>query len=279
MGFRSIMICAGSSWFRLGFRCLSHLFPPLSLLRTGVLFHHCLLVRIGSSWGFGACLPSSLLVLSSGQGFCSIMICWFLLVLAGVPVLVSHILSSLVRVLVSLLLSFSFLRERVLSFFFPSGQGCIFVCRNPSWNQDEPTNHDGTQPLSGGKQEEGTRETSTGTPARTTRNQPSIMERNPLPEVRKKRENKGDKHRNWNLSRNEDPPNHEGTKAVCSKDWGPHSAQECLGKNRIWFLQHQNHNFALTTLPFSYKCRTVKGPPDRLCTICIYNVHTSKHTY
>ena len=45
-------------------------------------------------FGSGACLPSSLVFLSSGKGFCSIMICWFLLVPAGVPVLVSFLLSS-----------------------------------------------------------------------------------------------------------------------------------------------------------------------------------------
>ena len=43
---------------------------------------------------------------------CSIMICWFLLVPAGVPVLVSILLSSLILVLVSLLLSFFFPQER-----------------------------------------------------------------------------------------------------------------------------------------------------------------------
>ena len=43
------------------------------------------------------------------------MICWFLLVPAGVAVLVSLLLSSLVPVLVSLL----------LSFFFPHERGCV----------------------------------------------------------------------------------------------------------------------------------------------------------
>ena len=85
---------AGSSWFRLGFRCLSPFFSFLSFLRKGVLFHHDLLVPLGSGWGSGACLPSSLFFLSSGKGFCSIMICWFLLVPAGVPVLVSLLLFS-----------------------------------------------------------------------------------------------------------------------------------------------------------------------------------------
>ena len=167
---------AGSSWFRLGFRCLSPFFSLLSFLRKGVLFHHDLLVPLGSGWGFGACLPSSLFFgsvalspffsllsflrkgvlfhhdllvlpgsgwgsgaclpsslffgsgaclpsslffLSSGQGFCSIMICWFLLVPAGVPVLVSLLLSSLVPVLVSPSL-----------FFLSSGKGfcSIMIC-------------------------------------------------------------------------------------------------------------------------------------------------------
>ena len=98
---------AGASWFRLGFRCLSPFFSLLSFLRKGVLFHHDLLVSLGSGWGSGACLPSSLFFgsgacplsslffLSSGKGFCSIiMICWFLVVPAGVPVLVSLLLSS-----------------------------------------------------------------------------------------------------------------------------------------------------------------------------------------
>ena len=85
---------AGSSWFRLGFRCLSPFFSLLSFLRKGVLFHHDLLVRPGFGWGSVACLPSSLFFLSSGQGFCSIMICWLLLVPAVVPVLVSVLLSS-----------------------------------------------------------------------------------------------------------------------------------------------------------------------------------------
>ena len=85
---------AGSSWFRLGFRCLSPFFSFLSFLRKGVLFHHDLLVPLGSGWSSGACLPSSLFFLSSGKGFCSIMICWFLLVPAGVPVLVSLLLFS-----------------------------------------------------------------------------------------------------------------------------------------------------------------------------------------
>ena len=129
--------------------------------------------------------------------------------------------------------------------------------RNPSRNQEEPANHDGTEPLSWGKKEKRRRETSTGTPAGTKRNQQIMMEQNPFPEERKKREEgrqapepqpeprgtskswwnrtpflrkerkekKGDKHRN--PSRNqEEPANHEGTKAVSSKNWEPHSAQE-----------------------------------------------------
>ena len=141
-GFCSIVICwffLGRLGFRclspffslLGFRCLSPFFSLLSFLRKGVLFHHDLLVLPGSGWGSGACLPSSLFFgsgaclpsslffLSSGKGFCSIMICWFFLVPAGVPVLVSLIiLSSLVPVLVSLL----------LSSFFPQDRGSVPSC-------------------------------------------------------------------------------------------------------------------------------------------------------
>ena len=62
--------------------------------------------------------------------------------------------------------------------------------RNPSWNQEEPANNDGTEPPSWGKKEERRRETSTGTPAGTRRNQQIMMEQNPFPfpEERKKRE-------------------------------------------------------------------------------------------
>jgi len=100
-------------------------FSLLSFLRKGVLFHHDLLFPPGSGWGSGdllvplgsglgsrACLPSSLFFLSSGKGFCSIMICWFFLVPAGVSVFVSLNLSSLVPVLVSLLLSSFFPQDR-----------------------------------------------------------------------------------------------------------------------------------------------------------------------
>ena len=113
------MIC----WFLLvpaGFLVFVFLLlSSFSPQERGVLFHHDLLVPLGcgggSGWGSGACLPSSLFSLSPGKGFCSIMICWFLLVPAGVPVLVSLLLSSLVPVLVSLL----------LSFFFPHERGCV----------------------------------------------------------------------------------------------------------------------------------------------------------
>ena len=72
--------------------------------------------------------------------------------------------------------------------------------RNPSRNQEEPANHDGTEPLSWGKKEEkrretstGTkeerrRETSTGTLAGTRRNQQIMMEQNPCPEEGKTKE-------------------------------------------------------------------------------------------
>ena len=68
--------------------------------------------------------------------------------------------------------------------------------RNRSRNQEEPANHDGTEPLSWGKKEERRRETSTGTKEREEGRQapepqpePGIMmEQNPFPEERKKRE-------------------------------------------------------------------------------------------
>ena len=114
---------AGSSWFWLGFQCLSPFFSflwfrclcpffsLLSFLRTGVLFQHDLLVPLGSGWGSGACLPSSLFFLSSGKGFCSIMVCLFLLVPAGVPVLVS-----------------------LLPSFFPQERGSVASCyAGSSW--------------------------------------------------------------------------------------------------------------------------------------------------
>ena len=62
---------------------------------NGVLFHHDFLVPGGSGSGAGACLPSSFFLLFSGNGLCSIMISWFLLVPVLVLVLVS--LLSLVR--------------------------------------------------------------------------------------------------------------------------------------------------------------------------------------
>ena len=70
-----------------GVPCLSPFFSLLSFLRIGVLFHHDLLLPLGSVWASGACLPSCLFFLSSGKGFCSIMICWFFLVPAEVPCL------------------------------------------------------------------------------------------------------------------------------------------------------------------------------------------------
>ena len=87
------MIC----WFLLvpaGVPVLVSLLLSSFFLQDGVLFHHDLLAPPGSGWGSGACLPSSLFFLFSGNGICSIMICWFLLVPAGVPVLVSLFLSS-----------------------------------------------------------------------------------------------------------------------------------------------------------------------------------------
>ena len=135
--------CLSPFFSLLWFRCLSPFFSLLSFLRKGVLFHHDLLVPPGSGLGSGACLlsslffgsgacpPSSLFFLVSGKRFCSIMICWFLFVLARVLVLVSLLssffsqervsvpsknywflpLAAGVSVLVSLLLAFFPLRE------------------------------------------------------------------------------------------------------------------------------------------------------------------------
>ena len=52
------------------------------------LFHHDFLFLAGSGSGSGACLPSAFFLLFSG------VISWFFLVPAGVPVLVSLLLSS-----------------------------------------------------------------------------------------------------------------------------------------------------------------------------------------
>ena len=112
----------GSFWFWLRFRGLSPYFSLLSFFRKGILFHHdflfpsgsgsgsgaCLptflrkgilfhhdfLVPSGSGSGSGACLPTFLSFLFPGKGPCSIMISWFLLVLAQVPGLVSLLFSS-----------------------------------------------------------------------------------------------------------------------------------------------------------------------------------------
>ena len=51
--------------------------------------------------------------------------------------------------------------------------------RNPGRNQEEPANHDGTEPLSWAKKEE-RRETSTGTPAGTRRSQQIMREQRPF---------------------------------------------------------------------------------------------------
>ena len=70
------------------------------LVAAGVLAGVPVLVSLGAClpsslfFGSSACLPSSLFFLSSLKGLCSIMICWFLLVPGGVPVLVSLLLSS-----------------------------------------------------------------------------------------------------------------------------------------------------------------------------------------
>ena len=89
---------------------------------------------------------------------------------------------------------------------------------NPSQNQEEPANHDGTEPLSWGKKEKRRRETSTGT---------------------KEERRRGDKHRN--PSRNqEEPANYDGTEHL---SWGkkreegrqaPEPQQERGGASKSW---------------------------------------------
>ena len=77
------------------------------------------LVSLLLFFGSGACIPSSLFFLSSGKGFCSIMICWFFrLGFRCLSVLVSLILFALVPVLVSLV-------ALLLSFFFPQERGSV----------------------------------------------------------------------------------------------------------------------------------------------------------
>ena len=116
-------------------RCLSPFFSLLSFLRKGVLFHHDLLVpgsgaRLSSSlfFGSGACLHYSFFFLFLGKGFCSIMICWFLLVPAGVPVLCSSLFFSLLwlQCLSPFFSLLSFLRKGVLfhhDLLVPPGSG------------------------------------------------------------------------------------------------------------------------------------------------------------
>ena len=74
--------------------CLSPFFSLLSFLRKGVLFHHDLLVPLGSGWDFGACLPSSLFFLSLRKGVLFHHDLLVPLVSAGISVLVSLLLSS-----------------------------------------------------------------------------------------------------------------------------------------------------------------------------------------
>ena len=93
------------------------------------------------------------------NGLCSIMICWLLLVPAGVPVLVSLILSSSVPVLVSLLLSSFFPQERgsVPSWFAGSSWFRLgFRCLSPFFSllsflrKGVPFHHDLLVPLGSG---------------------------------------------------------------------------------------------------------------------------------
>ena len=135
---------SGPSWFRLWFRGLSPSLSPflslLSLLKKGIC-SIMVLVPPGSGSGSGACLPSAFFLLFSG------MISWFILAPAGVPVLVSLLLSSFFssekgsvpswcpgsfwfrlgfRCLFPFFSPFSFLRNGVLfhhDFLVPGGSG------------------------------------------------------------------------------------------------------------------------------------------------------------
>ena len=139
-------------------------FFSLSFLRQGVLFHHDVLVPLGSGSGSGACLPSSLFFPFSGNGVCSIMVLvppgsgWgsgaclpsaffslfsgvislFFLVPAGVPVLVSLLLSfffSLRKGFCSIMMSWFLLvpaRVQVLVFLLLS----FFF--SPEWHSVPP---------------------------------------------------------------------------------------------------------------------------------------------
>ena len=147
-GFCSIMICwlllvpAGSG------ACLPF-FSRLSFLRKGVLFHHDLLVPSGSGWGSGACLPYSLFFgsgaclpsflffLSSGQGFCSIMICWLLLVRVGFRCLSPFFSLLWCRCLSPFFSRLSFLRTGFLfhhDLLAPPGSG-RFRCLSPFFSR------------------------------------------------------------------------------------------------------------------------------------------------
>ena len=87
------MICC-SSWFRLGFGCLSPFFSLLSFSGKGFRsIMMCWFLLVPARVPVLVSL-SSLFFLFSGKGFCSIMMSWLFVVPALVPVLVSLLLSS-----------------------------------------------------------------------------------------------------------------------------------------------------------------------------------------
>ena len=89
----SVMICC-SSWFRLGFWCLSPFLRILSFPGKGFCFiMMCWFLLVPARVVVLVSL-SSLFCLCSGKGFCFIMMSWLFVVPALVPVLVSLLLSS-----------------------------------------------------------------------------------------------------------------------------------------------------------------------------------------
>ena len=108
-----------------------------------------------------------------------------------------------------------------------------------------PAGHDGIERFSSGKKKERKKETSTepkkrekketstGTPAGTRRNQQIIMEQNPFPEERKKKEE--GRQAPEPQSNQEEPANHEETKAISRTENHIH-LKSCLGNYNLRYI-------------------------------------------